>query len=172
VEQVDRALDVNLRAPIMMARALAPAMSARGEGHLVFISSLSGKAATAGSALYSATKYGLRGFALGLREDLHGSGVGVSTVFPGFIRDAGMFASAGVDLPRGVGTRSPDDVAQAVVSAIDRNRAEIDVAPLSMRVGAAIAGLAPRTSAALTRRMGGTKIAEQLAASDYHRGRR
>lgn len=172
IEQVDRALDVNLRAPIMMARALAPAMSARGEGHLVFISSLSGKAATAGSALYSATKYGLRGFALGLREDLHGSGVGVSTIFPGFIRDAGMFASAEISLPRGVGTRSPDDVARAVVSAIERDRAEVDVAPLTMRVGAALAGLAPRATAALTRRLSGAKLAQQLADSEYHRSRR
>jgi short-subunit dehydrogenase len=172
VDQIDRALDVNLRAPIVMARALAPQMSARGEGHLVFISSLSGKAATAGSALYSATKYGLRGFALGLREDLHGSGVGVSTIFPGFIRDAGLFALSGVTLPRGVGTRSPQDVAQAVISAIERNRAEIDVAPLGLRLGSAFAGIAPATSAAVTRRLGGTKLAEQIAESEAHRTRR
>ena len=62
--QIDRALDVNLRAPTQLARALAPAMVERGSGHLVFISSLSGKAANAGSALYSATKFGMRGMAL------------------------------------------------------------------------------------------------------------
>jgi short-subunit dehydrogenase len=172
VEQVDRALDVNLRAPILTARALAPEMAARGEGHLVFISSLSGKTATAGSSLYSATKYGLRGFALGLREDLWGSGVGVSTIFPGFIRDAGMFAASEVTLPRGVGTRSPGDVASAVVSAIERDRAEIDVAPLGLRLGAALASLAPQASARMTRRMGGTKLAEQIAGSEAHRSRR
>ena len=43
-DEIDRALDVNLRAPIQLARALAPAMVERGLGHLVFISSLSGKA--------------------------------------------------------------------------------------------------------------------------------
>jgi short-subunit dehydrogenase len=172
IEQIDRALDVNLRAPILMARALGPAMRDRGEGHMVFISSLSGKAATAGSSLYSATKYGLRGFALGLREDLRESGVGVSTVFPGFIRDAGMFADSRVELPRGVGTRSPQDVAGAVISAIERNRAEVDVAPLSLRLGAAMASLAPATSAAVARRMGGTRLAEQIADSEAHRSRR
>ena len=101
VEQIDRALDVNLRAPIVLAHALAPAMVARGRGHLLFISSLAGKAATPGTALYNATKFGLRGFAAALRADLHDSGVGVSAVFPGFIRDAGMFADAGVTLPPG-----------------------------------------------------------------------
>ncbi len=64
-------------------------MVERGSGHLVFISSLSGKAANAGSSLYSATKFGMRGMALGLHGDLNGTGVGVTTVFPGFIRDAG-----------------------------------------------------------------------------------
>src|SRR4051794_22394871 len=59
VEQIDRALEVNLRAPIVLARLLGEGMAARGSGHLVFISSLSGKVATPRSALYSATKFGL-----------------------------------------------------------------------------------------------------------------
>ena len=83
VEQIDRALAVNLRAPIVLARLLVERMVARGAGHLVFVSSLSGKSASAGSSLYSATKFGLRGFALALRQDLAGTGVGVSRVLPG-----------------------------------------------------------------------------------------
>lgn len=164
-EQVDRALDVNLRAPILLARALSAGMAARGHGHVVLISSLAGKVPSAGSALYSATKFGLRGFALSLREDLSPAGVGVSTIYPGFIRDAGMFADAGVALPRGVGTRSPQDVAAAVVRAIERNRAEVDVAPASQRMGAAIATLAPDAFAALRERLGSRRIAADLAAA-------
>ncbi|MGH2893566.1 MAG: SDR family NAD(P)-dependent oxidoreductase, partial [Solirubrobacteraceae bacterium] len=86
-DEIDHILDVNLRAPIALARVLAPAMVARGRGHLVFISSLSGKAAQPASSMYSATKFGLRGFGLALREDLRGTGVGVSVVAPGFIRE-------------------------------------------------------------------------------------
>jgi short-subunit dehydrogenase len=164
VEQVDRALDVNLRAPIVMARALAPAMAARGGGHLLFVSSLSGKAAAAQSSLYSATKFGLRGFALALRTDLRAQGVGVSVVCPGFIRDAGMFADAEVKLPPGVGTRSPEDVARAVAGAIARNRGEVDVAPLTLRAGAIFAGFAPEIAATVTRKTGGDEIAAALAA--------
>ncbi len=128
------------------------------------MSSLSGRAAAGGGALYSATKFGLRGFALSLREDLRPSGVGVSTIFPGFIRDAGMFARAEVPLPRGVGTRSPEDVAAAVVRAIERNKAELDVAPLGLRVGSLISGIAPEMALNGSRRMGGAKIADGLAA--------
>jgi uncharacterized protein len=155
---------VNLRAPIALARALTPGMTARRRGHLVFISSLQGKAATPVASIYCAAKFGLRGFALALREDLRGDGVGVSVVLPGFIRDAGMFADAHVSLPPGVGTRSPEDVARAVVDAIERDRAEVDVAPLPLRLGSAVASVAPALSAAVSRRLGSDQIAARIVA--------
>ncbi|HEY5287874.1 MAG TPA: SDR family NAD(P)-dependent oxidoreductase [Solirubrobacteraceae bacterium] len=167
--EIDRALEVNLRAPIAMAHMLVPEMVKRGSGHLLFMSSLSGKAATAGSSIYNATKFGLRGFAGAMRAELHGTGVGVSTVFPGFIREAGMFADAGVKLPRGVGTRSPEDVAKAVVGAINHDRGEVDVAPISLRIGSAFASIAPELSATFTRKSGSDKIAYDLA--DGHRAK-
>jgi short-subunit dehydrogenase len=163
VNEIDRALDVNLRAPMMLARQLAPAMVAKRCGHLLFVSSLYGKAASAGTAVYSATKYGLRGFAAALRQDLHGAGVGVSVVFPGVIRDAGMFADAKVDLPRGVGTSSPDEVADAVVAAIEKNRGEVDVAPLPVRLVSTAAGLAPELVAGVQRRLGADKVTAKVA---------
>ncbi len=163
VEQIDRALDVNLRAPIVMTRALAPQMASRGRGQIVLMSSLSGKAATAGSSMYNATKFGMRGFSQAMRAELRSRGVGVSCVFPGFIRDAGMFAESGTKLPPGVGTRTPQDVADAVVEAIERNRGEIDVAPLSLRLGSTFSGIAPEIAATVTRKMGGEKVTSQIA---------
>jgi len=162
-EEIDRALDVNLRAPIQLTRALLPGMTERGRGHLVFVSSLSGKVASVGSSLYSATKFGLRGFASGLREDVHGTGVSVTVVFPGFIADAGMLADSGVRLPSWVGTRTPDQVAAAVVRGIERERAEIDVAPLSLRAGALAASVAPATFARIQRRLGSADLAGAIA---------
>jgi short-subunit dehydrogenase len=163
VAQIDRALDVNLRAPIVMARQAAERMAARGRGHLVFVSSLSGKSASGQASLYNATKFGMRGFALAMREELRPHGVGVSTIFPGFIREAGMFADANVTLPRGVGTRSPQDVARATIKAIERNRAEVDVAPPSLRLGVLVAQVAPGLNAAVQRRFGGARITRALA---------
>jgi short-subunit dehydrogenase len=163
-EQVDRALDVNLRAPIMLAHSLTPAMVSRGRGHLVFISSLAGKAATPGTALYNATKYGLRGFAGALRADLRTAGVGVSTVFPGFIREAGMFHEAEVKLPAGVGTRTPQDVAKAVAGAIEKNRGEVDVAPLPLRASTIFASLAPEMAGRVARRVGSESITREMEA--------
>jgi short-subunit dehydrogenase len=163
-EEIDRALDVNLRAPIQLARLLAPVMSARRSGHLVFVSSLSGRTAGPHSSLYSATKFGLRGFSLGLRQDLAEHGVGVSCVFPGFVRDAGMFADSGATLPPGVGTRSPEEVAAGIIRAIERNRGEVDVAPLAMRAGARIGGLAPELTARVQGRLGSFRVARAIGA--------
>jgi short-subunit dehydrogenase len=162
-DQIDRALDVNLRAPIQLTRALLPGMLARGHGHVVFVSSLSGKAASPRSGIYSATKFGLRGFAAGLREDVEPSGLGVTVVFPGFVSHAGLFADSGVKLPPWVRTRTPEQVAAAVVRGIETGRAEIDVAPLGLRVGTRVAALAPVTVARLQRRLGSERIADALA---------
>jgi hypothetical protein len=81
-----------------------------------------------------------------------------------------MFAEAQVKLPRGVGTRTPEDVARATVEAIERNRGEVDVAPASLRLGSALSGLAPELAATITRKSGGDRIAHQLA--DGQRGKR
>ncbi len=169
-QEIDRALAVNLRAPIMLSRLLGEGMVERGSGHLVFISSLVGKTATGGASLYAATKFGLRGFGQSLRTDLRGSGVGVSVVFPGFVREAGMFHDSGARLPSFVGTSTPDEVAAGVVSAIEHDRGEVDVAPLSIRAGAKLAELAPGASAALTQRIGGRRVADDVASGQ--RGKR
>jgi short-subunit dehydrogenase len=168
-EQLDRTLEVNLRAPIALARGVAPQMIARGTGHLAFMSSLNGRVASPLSSVYSATKFGLRGFAHGIRQDLRPHGVGVTVVMPGFISDAGLFADAGVKLPPGVGTRSPAAVAAALIRAIERNRSEVDVAPFGLRVGATIAGVAPGLAASVTRLAGGERIASQLAAGQRNK---
>jgi short-subunit dehydrogenase len=161
-EEIGRALRVNLESPVRMARELAPRFSERGEGHLVFLSSISGKAATARASLYAATKFGLRGFALCLRDDLRPHRVGVSVVSPGAIRDAGMFADSGAGMPM-VGTGTPAQVGAAVVRAIEHNRGEITVAPLRQRLLSRIAINAPELSSRLAGGMA-AKVADEIAA--------
>jgi len=160
---LERALRVNFESPIVMAQALVPRLEKKSEGHLVFIASLSGKVATPRTALYSATKFGLRGFAFGLREDLHSSGVGVSVVSPGFVREAGMFHESNTDPPPGLGTTTPKKVGKAVARAIRRNRNEITVAPRRQRFVTEIGYRHPEFAARVQRRGGADRIAEQLA---------
>lgn len=158
-----RALRVNLEAPMMLARGLEPQMVERGEGHMVFISSLSGKSATPLSSVYNATKFGLRGFALGLRADLDPVGVGVSIVSPGTIREAGMYADSGARPIPGLGTGSPEQVADAVVKAIERNKVEIAVAPVQQRFLAHFALASPAIGVKAASGDSGQKAAAAVA---------
>jgi short-subunit dehydrogenase len=162
-EEITRALNVNLEAPIRMTHALLPGMLERGAGHFVYVSSLAGKVPSPRSSMYNATKFGLRGFALASRQDLRGTGVGVSVVLPGFIRGAGMFADAGIDAPLGMGTSSPEDVGAGVVRAIERDKAEVVVAPMRQRVVSHAGHVAPAIAAA-AQRGHGEQVADKLAS--------
>lgn len=166
VERIDQNLDVNLRAPIMMARAVVPQLVERGAGHLVFIGSVSGIVASPGSALYNATKFGLRGFTAALRQDLHPTGVGVSIVEPGFVRDAGMFVNSGMEVPKGTRTVTPERVAHGVVKAITKNRGEIVVAPAELRFGARLGALFPSINDAAQRQAGAAEMVSKHAYND------
>jgi short-subunit dehydrogenase len=163
-EEVKRALRVNLEAPMLLAQALYPAMLERGSGHLVFVASLAGKAPAPRTSIYNATKFGLRGFALGLRSDLAPQGVGVSIVSPGFIRAAGMFAESGAKSPLGLGTSTPEEVAQATLRAIEADKVEIAVAPARQRflthLGLAAPGIAVRISSGSAGQKSSAEIAD------------
>ena len=170
VEEIDHMVDLNLRAPIVLARELAPSMIARRRGHMVFMSSISGRVGSPAFSIYCATKFGLRGFAQSLRAELRRDGVGVSVVLPGFVREAGMFADSGVRLPPGVGTSSPEEVAAAVIGSIERNRAEVAVAPVWMRAGSSFASAAPGVAATVSRWLGSDRVSSAMVAG--HRARR
>lgn len=161
-DELGRALRVNLEAPIRMTRELLPVLRERGAGHFVYVSSLAGKAASPRASLYSATKFGLRGFALGLREDLRDTNVSASVVLPGFIRDAGMFADSGAKAPAGVGTSSPEEVAEGVVRAIEQDRGEVEVAPRRMRMLAGFAARRPELAGKLARKTA-SKAGDEVA---------
>ena len=162
-DQLASTLRVNLEAPILLARALEPAMLEKGSGHMVFIASLSGKSATPLSSVYNGTKFGLRGFALGLRTDLEPLGIGVSIVSPGTIREAGMYADSGAKPIPALGTGSPQQVADAVVKAIERNKVEIAVAPLRQRALAHFALTSPGISVKVASGESGQKAAAAVA---------
>jgi short-subunit dehydrogenase len=168
-EQLVKALRVNLEAPMLLARAVEPQMIERGQGQMVFVSSLSGKSATPLSSIYNATKFGLRGFALGLRTDLDPLGIGVSLVSPGTIREAGMYADSGAKPLPGLGTSSPQQVSAAVVKAIEQNKVEITVAPIRQRVLAHFALATPGISVKVASGSAGQKAAAEVVKGQHEK---
>jgi short-subunit dehydrogenase len=107
---------VNLLGAMLLTRAVLPGMLERAHGAVITVGSLSGRVAM--EPLYSATKYGLRGFSLALRRQLAGSGVSVSLVSPGNVRTA-MTEHVQADLPE------PDVVATAIAGLVAHPRREV-----------------------------------------------
>jgi short-subunit dehydrogenase len=157
VDEIDRALNVNLRAGIVLARLLAPSMVERTSGHIVFMSSIAGHATVAGETVYHATKFAVRGFGLSLREELWEAGVGVSVVCPTFVSESGMWAETGLKPDPIAGEVTPGQVAEAVRRAIVENRGEIDVMPLQLKASLKVQALAPGVFTAVARSRGATR---------------
>src|SRR3989440_7276643 len=162
VEEIDRAIAVNLRAGIVLASKLVPGMLERKSGHLVFMSSIAGKLPSGGETIYNATKFGVRGFALALREELWGTGVGVSVISPTFVSEAGMWAVTGLKPHPIAGEVSPEQVADAVWTSITKNKREIDVVPIQLRTVLKLQALTPGVFATTARWIGATRSNEDL----------
>lgn len=85
-ETIRRITQVNVEAPMQLARAVLPGMLAQDSGRIVNIGSMFGSIGFPGFAAYSASKFALRGFSQALRRELAGSGVGVTYVSPRAVR--------------------------------------------------------------------------------------
>jgi short-subunit dehydrogenase len=88
VQRISDLLDVNLRAPMLLAREAAPLLTAQGSGSLVFVTSIAGVVPVPFEAAYCSTKTAIESFAEALRAELAPRGVSVSTVRPGVVRTA------------------------------------------------------------------------------------
>ena len=121
---IQETIEVNLIAPMALTHLVLPAMLERKSGHIVNIASIAAKSGAPYAATYSGTKAGLAEWARGLRLELADTGVHFSTIFPGYVREVGMFAKFGMNSPWVVGSCAPSQVAEAVVHAIEKGRIE------------------------------------------------
>lgn len=160
----DTQIDINLRGVIHGNKLALPAMLARGRGHIVNVASLAGRFAIPGAAVYCATKYGVVGFTDTLREEYRDSGVSFSTVLPSRVSTelvAGTTAGAG--LP----TVTPEEVAAAIVEALEQDIADV-IVPRFLAPMPALYGLAPRWLLRGVRQL----IRDQRILDDLDRGAR
>ncbi len=125
-EDISLIIETNLVAPLLLTRMVLPEMLRRRSGHIVNHGSLAGKVAIPFEATYDASKGGLHQWASALRQELEGSGVGVTTILPSYITEVGQAADHGVVAPRLSGPVSPARVASAVIEAVRRDPPEID----------------------------------------------
>ncbi|HEX7479417.1 MAG TPA: SDR family NAD(P)-dependent oxidoreductase [Polyangiales bacterium] len=175
---VDETIHVNLRAPMQLTRAVLPGMIARGEGHIVNLSSIAGLGGAPYLEAYSATKHALVGFTRSLRLTLRAEGhpIGVSVVCPGFVPDTGMFhdnkRETGAVIPERFGAAPAPDVARAVLNAIRRNDAEVIVNSLPLRPLMVLVALFPGLAEPLSSATGIAEVCRTMARGRLASGTR
>jgi short-subunit dehydrogenase len=127
-----------------LTHLVLPEMLKKKSGHIVNIASIAAKSGAPYDATYSGTKAGLAEWTRALRLELAGTGVQFSTIFPGYIREVGMFAKFGIKSPWIVGSCTPFEVAKAVVDAIEKGRSETIINSRPLRYAFALSEISPR----------------------------
>jgi NADP-dependent 3-hydroxy acid dehydrogenase YdfG len=155
-----RMIDINLHGVIYGMKLAIPGMKERGSGHLVNLASQAGKAGLPGGATYCATKHAVVGLSEAVRAELHDTGVEVSVVMPSVVKTE---LGGGLAEVRGVKQLEPEEVAEAIVKALQFPKFDVWVPASSAVIDKLFHPLPRRAREALGRFM---KIDQVLAEPD------
>ena len=164
--EIEALLRVDLIAPIQLTRLLLPGMLDEGYGRIVNISSIAGRVGFPLTEAYAASKDGLIGFSRALRNDYRAAGVTATAVILGAVRDAGLgqrtIEETGMQTNTSFMVR-PEKVAQAVLRAIDKGKADAIVMKGPGRLLMALTDLFPSLGTRLNKASGAEKYMQQVA---------
>jgi short-subunit dehydrogenase len=162
-EQIQKIIETNLVAPLMLSRLVLPGMIARRNGHIINNVSMAGKKGIPFEAAYAASKAGLLEWASAMRIELDQSGVGITSILPSIVHKVGMSADHGLPAPRLAGAVDPEPVARAVIRAIRTNPQEIIVRSQPTRPLLALTELWPELGDFFLKIMGVISLQRHLA---------
>lgn len=145
-DQWRQMIDVNVLGLLYCTHAALPLMREQGSGHIVNVSSVAGRRAGNGAAVYNLTKFGVNGFTEALRQEASRSGVRVTVIEPGYVETELQGHNAGNPQVAGAIEKmkeqlgqvlQPDDIAEAIVYALAQPAhvtvAEVLVLPATQR---------------------------------------
>jgi short-subunit dehydrogenase len=164
-----RMIDINLHGVIWGMKVVLPRMVARNRGHVVNVASQAGRYGTPGGATYSATKHAVIGLSESVRGELRheGADVAISYVLPYAVNTE---LGTGLVEARGFKKLEPEDVAEAIVEALQTGRVDVWV-PRSLGRINRVMQVLPRTAREwIARRLGADRItweADQSARREY-----
>jgi NAD(P)-dependent dehydrogenase (short-subunit alcohol dehydrogenase family) len=121
-------MNVNFMGTYHCVRAALPTMRQQQSGHFVFLSSVAGKFGVAFLTAYCATKWAVRGFSSALRVELHGTGIGVTTVYPAWV-DTPMTHQENLEFFNVHIMLTADQVAAEILQAVAEDRRDLTLAP-------------------------------------------
>jgi len=149
-----RMVDINLHGVIFGSKLALERFLPRGRGHLVNIASMAGKAGVPHLATYCATKFAVVGLSEALRQELMDTAIDVTVVMPVGVNTE---LYSGLQPMRGIKTPEPEDVAAAIVEALQTGRYEVYV-PKRMNAITRMGALIPRRAMdAVGRAIGGNE---------------
>lgn len=131
VAGITREIEVNLCGTAIGMRLALPGMVERDRGHIVNISSMAGKIALPGGAVYSGSKFGVAALSRAVRAELPTNNVRITTIFPATVRTE---FQTGLPL-KGTGAMPPEKIAEQIVGALTHRRSEIAVPRLALALG-------------------------------------
>ncbi|MCW8964910.1 MAG: SDR family oxidoreductase [Gammaproteobacteria bacterium] len=142
---IQKTLDINLVAPMMLTHAVLPHMQQQGSGHIVNIGSTFGSIGFAWFTAYSTSKFGLRGFSQSLRRELDGSGIDVTYVAPRAVKTA-INSQAVYEMAEKVKMNfdEPSVVADKIMHAIEGHKRDVYIGfpeSLFVRINAVAPGI-------------------------------
>ena len=120
IQDWEEMIDTNIKGLLYMTRSLVPGMVSRGRGHIINIGSIAGHQTYPGGSVYCATKAAVKSISEGLKQDLLGTPVRVSSVDPGMVETDFSNVRFRGDAERakkvyqGVTPLTPDDVADVI----------------------------------------------------------
>jgi NADP-dependent 3-hydroxy acid dehydrogenase YdfG len=161
LEHIEQMTQVNWLGTVYTVKAALPFLLEQGRGHIVVMSSGAALRAFPGAAAYSATKAAQRMFGEALRHELAGSGVSLTTVYPGEIRTS-LHAHELTRMPAwyrgGPEAATPEALAERVVAAVEGDRRDLHYRLLVKGMGM-LNGLSPAAADRLLRRLRGPTAA-------------
>jgi NADP-dependent 3-hydroxy acid dehydrogenase YdfG len=160
LDEARRMTDVNWLGTLHTVRAALPGMIERGRGHVVIVSSGGGVRGFPNAAVYNGTKAAQRGFAEALRHELHGTGVSVTTVYPGEI-ETSLHDHELDRMPDWyrMDRRAPaGPLGEQIADAVEQDQRELFYPPL-VRMLRVVNGISPRLGDLMLRRILGRSVA-------------
>jgi NAD(P)-dependent dehydrogenase (short-subunit alcohol dehydrogenase family) len=157
----ERLIDINLNGVIIGSKLALQRFLPRGRGHLVNIASVAGKGGFPGGATYCATKHAVVGLSEAVRAEVRSTDIDVSIVMPVVVNTE---LGSGLRKTRGVKVVEPEDVANAIVEALQTGRVSVFV-PRNIEVLFRLMNVVPRSAADFI-----TKLlkADEVLDNPYH----
>jgi short-subunit dehydrogenase len=164
LDKVERMTRVNWLGTVYTIAAALPGMLDRARGHIVVVSSGAGVRSFPWAAVYGATKSAQRGFAEALRHELSGTGVSLTTVYPGEV-ESHLHDHEQETMPdwyRGKQKAAPaEPLAQAIVEAVEKDTRAVYYPPI-VRLLRIMHGISPKVSDRMLKTMRGGAAAPRL----------